>query len=142
MDYHKRPVPCVGFGEEDSGWEIFKIVDGAEDIVAQVQTETVADGLVNVLEGNTILVPECKILVHSGGWPGYWGRGDTLDEAKENYRKEGGNVKKFVAVLVHPTTRLDQVSGDFLWSGGPKHKPKEILRVGFPKPKPKKGKVP
>lgn len=54
--YQKRYVKHVGFGDGDDGWEILKVnaEDEDDDLIAQVQTETLADAIINyamILDG-------------------------------------------------------------------------------------------
>jgi hypothetical protein len=72
---------------------------------------------------------ELHILVMEAVFPGYWGKGLTLDEALINSHKP----KKYLALLVHKDTTVDPVDGR-LWYPLP-FVPRELFRRGVPKKK-------
>ena len=57
-----------------------------------------------------------RILVITATWPGYWGRGETIAQAKKNCLKESGHTAtyykgKLIAYLAHKDVQMTELAG-------------------------------
>lgn len=99
--------------------------------LVRYRVEADADEVVKSLnEGLPLPLRLLKIIVMGDR---YYGKGNTIEEARANMRKEAGtSLSKYIVYAVHPTTRVDEM-GSFCWHGGREmYKPQEIGRVGLP----------
>lgn len=84
----------------------------------------------SLVEGTPLPYRLLKIIVVGDR---YYGKGDTIEEARKNMNKEAGQaLSKYIVYVVHPTARIDEM-GSFCWHGGRSvYSPREIGRVGLP----------
>ncbi len=63
-----------------------------------------------------------EYLCKTAGTPGYWGKGDTIEEAKRNCVRSGGRTymgrRGYIVYLCHPATRVDELDGGLFYPEG------------------------